>query len=269
MFKKALKIGIHISAIILLTVLTQIGGLIYLLTMLFIRRKVFKYRMKRGVVFVLLYGLATAFIVPSLASHFGRERVAASQLITAHSVFYTLANRNYVTPALNIALEKSAVDFQRKYPGIKLVYLDANFPFIDGFPLLPHLSHSDGKKIDISFVYEDDLGNTNNLKPGISGYGIYAGPKISEVNQPAACKNKGYWHYGFTQYLTLGTIHENLSISEEGTRALSLSLLKQKSVSKLFIEPHLNKRLRLLNNKVRFHGCQAVRHDDHIHVQVK
>ena len=28
-------------------------------------------------------------------------------------------------------------------------------------------------------------------------------------------------------------------------------------------------RLLLTSDKIRFHGCQAVRHDDHIHVQLK
>ncbi|MFT5619364.1 MAG: hypothetical protein ACI85I_002607, partial [Arenicella sp.] len=38
---------------------------------------------------------------------------------------------------------------------------------------------------------------------------------------------------------------------------------------KVFIEPHLKTRLGLENySKIRFHGCQAVRHDDHIHVQL-
>jgi hypothetical protein len=27
--------------------------------------------------------------------------------------------------------------------------------------------------------------------------------------------------------------------------------------------------LGLTNNKIRFHGCHAVRHDDHLHVQLK
>ena len=33
--------------------------------------------------------------------------------------------------------------------------------------------------------------------------------------------------------------------------------------------PHLKARLGLNSNKVRFHGCHAVRHDDHFHVQLK
>ncbi len=34
-------------------------------------------------------------------------------------------------------------------------------------------------------------------------------------------------------------------------------------------KPHLKTRLKLSSAKIRFHGCQAVRHDDHIHVQLR
>ena len=47
------------------------------------------------------------------------------------------------------------------------------------------------------------------------------------------------------------------------------SILKQNEISKIFIEPHLKKRMNLKNPKIRFHGCRAVRHDDHIHLQIK
>ncbi len=253
----------------MLTIITQIGGVVYFISLLFVKSTSYKYRLKRLALFTLLYLLATFAIIPPLANTFGRERVSNKDTIAAHSFFYILANRNYVTPALNNVLEKTALDFQQKYPEIKLQYLDANFPFIDGFPLLPHLSHSDGKKIDVTFIYNDNFGNITNLKPAISGYGVYEAPKKTEVNMPSICNDKGYWQYDFPKYLTCGTINKNLTISEEGTKALSLSFLKQQAVTKLFIEPHLKARLRLFDNKVRFHGCGAVRHDDHLHVQVK
>ena len=46
-------------------------------------------------------------------------------------------------------------------------------------------------------------------------------------------------------------------------------LASNKLIGKLFIEPHLKSRMNLTNSKIKFHGCQAVRHDDHIHVQLK
>ena len=255
--------------IVLLTIITQIGGLVYISTLLLVKRNSSRYHLKQVGIFTMLYLLTTYALVPPLASAFGRERIKETGAIAAHSIIYTLANRNYVTPTLNKVLENTASHFQQKYPDVKLVHLDANFPFVDSFPLLPHLSHNDGKKIDITFIYKDNFGNVTNLKPSLSGYGVYAAPKTTEVNQPTICQNNGNWQYDFPKYLTFGVVNQNLNISEEGTKALSLSFLKQLQVSKLFIKPHLKTRLQLDNNKVRFHGCQAVRHDDHIHIQIE
>ncbi len=54
----------------------------------------------------------------------------------------------------------------------------------------------------------------------------------------------------------------------ERTAALVNILAANKRVEKIFIEPHLKRRLGLSSPKIRFHGCQAVRHDDHVHVQI-
>ena len=48
-----------------------------------------------------------------------------------------------------------------------------------------------------------------------------------------------------------------------------LNILHQPNLGKVFIEPHLKDRMKLTNSKIRFHGCGAVRHDDHIHIQLK
>ena len=45
-------------------------------------------------------------------------------------------------------------------------------------------------------------------------------------------------------------------------------LLREKSTQKIFIEQHLKTRMKLNNSKIRFHGCRAVRHDDHVHLQI-
>ena len=40
------------------------------------------------------------------------------------------------------------------------------------------------------------------------------------------------------------------------------------ATGKVFIEPHLADRLGATGEKIRFQGCRAARHDDHIHVQL-
>lgn len=264
-----LKIVTKIFIIIFLTLVSQIGGLLYLASELLIKRKSNRYRSKKIIFFSLLYLLFTLVIVPKIAPIFGREKIQNSDQITAHSFITTLLNRNYVTPELQTAIKQIAHNFRKIHPDIKLVYLDASFPFIDGFPLPPHLSHNDGNKIDISFIYMDSKNNLNNSKPSISGYGVFVAPTQKEHDQINFCKEKGYWQYSMAKYITLGTINNQLKLSEKATKDLLLTIVKQKQIGKIFIEPHLKDRLQLKHTKIRYHGCQAVRHDDHIHLQLK
>ncbi|SDY17454.1 hypothetical protein SAMN05444411_1521 [Lutibacter oricola] len=254
--------------IVFLTVFTQIGGIIYFLTILIIKSKQENKRLKRLIVFSAIYLFSTFLIVPQLANLFGREKIKETELIKANTIFTKLLNRNYVKPELNKTLQKISIDFEKKHKEIQLVYLDANFPFIDKFPLLPHLSHNDGKKIDLSFVYQEN-GKITNKKPSISGYGIYENPKNNEIKQFEICKKKGYWQYDFPKYLTFGKINREIEFSEKASRDLINSILRQSEIGKIFIEPHLKTRMNLSNSKIRFHGCKAVRHDDHIHIQLK
>ncbi|WP_335976102.1 hypothetical protein [Gaetbulibacter jejuensis] len=264
-----MRILLHIIIFLILTIITQIGGILYLVSVLLIKRTANKRRIKRIGVFVGLYIIATFLIVPNIAPIFGREKIKETKFLKAHSIFFKIANRNYVRPELNKSLTKIATEFVNRNSGIKMIYLDANFPFINGFPLLPHLSHNDGKKVDVSLIYQDPNGQLTNKKPSVSGYGVYEMPTEKEYDQNPVCKKNGNWQYDFTKHLTLGTINKDIEFSEKGTRQLVELILKQKSTGKLFIEPHLKTRLNLNNGKLRFHGCQAVRHDDHIHFQLR
>ena len=264
-----MKILLHILIFAFLTIITQLGGVIYLISVLAIKKNAKKRGLKRIVLFVGIYLFSTFIIIPNVAPLLGREKIKETEFLEAHSFFYKLANRNYVKPELNRTIVKIAAEYGSQNRGMKMIYLDANFPFIDKFPLLPHLSHNDGKKMDISLIYETKNGELTNRKPSVSGYGIYEGPATVEYNQTTYCKKNGYWQYDFSKHLTLGAINKEILFSEKGTRKLVKLILNENSIDKLFIEPHLKKRLNLTNRKVRFHGCQAVRHDDHIHFQLK
>lgn len=266
--KAFFKIISHLLCILVLTILTQIGGVMYLLTLLIISKKKSRYKLKRAFLFTFLYLTCTFFIVPSIAPLFGRIKIEDNDKVKAHNFLTIFCNRNYVTPKMHAVLKDVSSRINKEFPTIKLIYLDANFPFFDGFPLLPHLSHNDGKKIDISFIYADKNGPTN-FKPSATGYGIFETPLKGELNQTQVCKQKGFWQYDFTKYATLGSYHKNLKFSTDGTRKLIVKILENKNVHKVFIEPHLKNRLSLQHSKIRFHGCRAVRHDDHIHFQIR
>jgi hypothetical protein len=251
----------------MLTVITQIGGVLLIISLLSAKYIKFTIKYKSFVVFLITYFLATFLIVPLLAPLFGREKVIFSDKVKPTNYMTIFLNRNYVRPKLNKLLLQVSNDLENT--AIQINYLDANFPFINKFPLLPHLSHNDGKKIDISLVYQTENGKISKKQRSRSGYGVFVVPRKEEYNQIKTCLNKGYFQYDYPKYLTLGKINRNLVFSKKGTKILIKSILKQKELGKLFIEPHLKTRMSLQHKKIRYHGCRAVRHDDHIHIQLK
>lgn len=251
-----------------LTVITQIGGIVYLLSLWISKKIRLQFRLKTAVVFCSCYVITTFLLIPQLAPLGGRERIVQISNLKPASILTKLLNRNYVSQEMNPFLLGVSNDLKKRNQYIQLRYLDACFPFFNGFPLFPHLSHNDGKKIDFSLVYQDKDGNIVNKSKSVSGYGIFAEPEEGELNQTRRCKGKGYFQYDYTKYMTFGRINPELEFSEQGTRLMILAFLSQKGLSKIFIEPHLKTRMKLENEKIRFQGCKAVRHDDHIHVQI-
>lgn len=262
MFMKFFNFFGHIIIIIFLTAITQIGGFLWVIA-LFLS---LKFKKKKRIIFPIIYLISNLFIVPPIAKVFGREPLPVlNKKLKPRNLVYPFLFRNYVTSSLKVELENSANALIKS--GISTTYLDANFPFLDKFPLLPHLSHNDGRKIDICFMYLNENKKSTDKKPSISGYGVYAN---SEKNFTSSnCIKKGYWQYDFSKYFSFGKIN-NLTIDELKTKHLIKQLLSNPNTKKIFIEPHLKNSLGFSNEtKIRFHGCQAVRHDDHIHLETK
>lgn len=258
---KLLTLFGHLTFILLLTALTQIGGFIWLLAILI----ALMLKKKKRFVFPILYVVFNILIIPPIAKSFGREQLPIfNTSLKPKNWAYPLLFRNYVTPDLKFLLENSSKYL--KSSNITITYLDANFPFFDGFPLLPHLSHNDGKKIDISFMYLNKEGHSTDKKPSVSGYGAF----VNSTNKTAeTCLEKGYGQYSFTKHITFGIVND-LKFDKLKTRLLIKKLSESKLTEKIFIEPYLKASLNLSNEtKIRFHGCQAVRHDDHIHLQIE
>ena len=263
-----MKFLLHLTLFIVLTTLTQIGGLVYLLVIIIVKLKRLPI-LGSFLLFCSIYLVTILTIVPWVSSKaFGRVKIENNQLVNYHNILTVLCNRNYVKPELNNMLKEIGYQLNKKHPNLKVIYLDANFPFFDGFPLFPHLSHNDGKKVDISFIYKDSSGKVTNSKPSNSGYGIFENPSQNETNTTAICKEKGYWQYDYPKYLTLGTNNKNLTFSNKVNKDFLEIITNLQQTQKVFIEPHLKTRLHLKSSKIRFQGCKAVRHDDHIHLQI-
>jgi hypothetical protein len=265
--KVVLKIVFKVFLFCFLTAITQIGGVILLASIAVAKQWSYQLKFKTVIIFISFYLLSTFLIVPIVAPLFGREKVKHSEKISPANYMTVLMNRNYVRPELNELLAKTEKDLSNS--NIQIHYLDANFPFINNFPLLPHLSHNDGKKIDLSLVYETKDKMISNKQKSLSGYGVFESPTSSEYNQNNKCIMECYFQYDFPKYLTFGEINWGLNFSERGTKKLIESVLNNSSLEKLFIEPHLKKRMGLIDSRIRYHGCRAVRHDDHIHLQIK
>ncbi|WP_299865420.1 hypothetical protein [uncultured Hoeflea sp.] len=266
------RIG-QVLVFVALTILTQIGGIVYLASKLAAAAMGMRRSSATLLAFILIYVAATAS-ASMVAPIFGRVPIScttrASDTVAVQSSIYCLLNRNYVTPSMLNLVSALAVDVNQKFPGTTTVVLDGNFPFWDGFPLLPHLSHSDGRKLDIAFYYKDTNGDFIN-RATRSPVGYFAFEQASPGDEQP-CKGRRdilttRWDLDWLQPL-----FPTYSIEEKRT-AFALEWLATEGVrrfglDKVFIEPHLRNALGQTGDAIRFQGCRAARHDDHIHIQV-
>ena len=278
MIMKVLRITGFILIFVLLTILTQTGGVELLLFWLLWRR--FRDRFEQKWIqntigifsFLSFHAVFAFFVIPLIAPFFGRQPlpVSGQDSLQPLNILTCYLNRHYVTPELYASVTEASNEMNQSYPGTKVAYLDAGFPFFDGFPLFPHLSHDDGEKLDLTFFYKDaETGKAvNGYAPSLIGYGVYEAPLPGEYDQPKSCEQKGYWQYSLLSALVPQWRKEHFELDPERTKKIIELLTKQSAIQKIFIEPHLKLRMNLQHSKIRFHGCQAVRHDDHIHIQL-
>jgi hypothetical protein len=129
-------------------------------------------------IFIPTYIVYTFLVVPFSASKLGRTKVTYA---TPANYGTVLLNRNYVRPKVNTVLRRLDETLKKENPNFNIYFLDANFPFFNGFPLLSYLSHSNGKKLDISLVYETKSGEISNKQKSIRGYGKWGNRPDIEV----------------------------------------------------------------------------------------
>jgi hypothetical protein len=258
---------IHSILFLLFTLVSQVGGLYYVFILFLIKQK-FRWSdfSINAILFqVMAYLSLTLLITPQLAKISGRKPLPVffDDQFKAANWYTVLCNRHYVSINLYSALMQMRSDLITQ--NIHINYLDASFPLIEGYPLLPHLSHDDGQKLDISFIYKIEGEDQDFFSPSWSGYGVFSND-IAYTND--FCRNRGYWQYDLTKWVGWDLLKPKSEMSLERTKKLVEIITKQKDISKVFLEPELKKSMRLIDSKVKFHGCHAVRHDDHIHLQL-
>lgn len=260
-----LRILFHLSVFALLTVLTQIGGVAYLLALI-VRRGV----LGRIGAFLCLYILASIAAI-TVAPLFGREALPCygNETLAPRTLLTCAFNRQYGTPELTLLTRNLARDVASKHPGTVTLYLDASFPFVDGFPLIPHLSHDDGKTLDLAFYYESDGVYRPGETPSPLGYWGFLEP---HADDPETCRDTNRftlrWDMAWFQHV----VRDDLTMETQRT-ATMLRWLSDEAVKggleKILLEPHLRRRFALPPQVVRFQGCRAARHDDHVHIQMR
>ncbi len=273
-FKRILRVLLHILVVLLLTILTQVGGVAYLQYLLLKRHIKFAGWKKKAInfgLFLAVYSVLSFMMLPTIAKYiYNRKALPISHsALKPMRMFTYLMNRHYVHEDLCIVLLSEAEQMQKEFPGTTTYYLDACFPLGAKFPLLPHWSHNDGRKIDLAFYYTDATTKKyKNGSPSWLGYGVCESPTIGEENMPEFCAEKGYFQYSFLEKIVPQYKKEAYVFDGMRTKSLIDKLAASTKIKKVFIEPHLKKRMKLTSTKIRFHGCHAVRHDDHIHVQL-
>jgi hypothetical protein len=260
---------------VLLTMITQIGGVVFLLAVgisTLAKRRINATVVRvlmLPLVFVTLYLLFTALVTPFIAGKYGREPLPWRGDLRPLSVWTCLLNRHYVrSPLKELALESTA-KMRKAFPDTHINYLDANLPFYDGFPLVPHLSHNDGRKLDIALFYMDAKGKPLDDTPSPIGYGVFVDPRPGDEDLTEICEGKGFWQYGVMEKIISQKRKPEYILDAKRQKKFIDLLINDKRLHKLLIEPHLKTRMKLNSSKIRYHGCHAVRHDDHIHIQIR
>lgn len=247
-----MRLILHSIVVIFLSLLTQIGGLAWLFALLTQRR---------------LLAFLTAYALLSVASLwiaplFGRVPLECSSngTLQMRSIIYCILNRQYVTPDTRTVAQDLANHMSARFPGTVTQALDGGFPYLDGFPMLPHLSHNDGRKLDLAFYYRDDkAGYLPGRTPSPIGYFAF------EEGTTGCSPN---WLSLRWDLPWLQAMWPSYQLDRNRTKVAVTWLANDTRVEKLFLEPHLKQSMNVNLGKVRFQGCRAARHDDHIHFQV-
>jgi hypothetical protein len=275
MLKRLLGVVLFVAV----ALVSQVGGLALALAWL-AGRWLLPARLERwqrtGLGFLLFagfYGLLHVVVVPPLAALGGRVPLPCAAepdrpFAAARPLFCRL-DRHYVDPRLVVLMTTMSREIAREYPGTITLYLDGNFPFLNGFPLLPHLSHSDGRKLDIAYYYR---GPDGGYRPGElrSPIGYWAFEQPAPGETPSPCR-AGTWLTTRWDMRFLQELFPDLTLEPDRTRAALRWLATQgqaAGIERIFVEPYLARRLGVSSPLLGFQGCRAARHDDHIHIQI-
>ena len=258
---------------VLLTLLSQVGGVVLWLSIPFLAgaaQRLAKWNraaaaLEAVTMFLLIYGVVSLLVVPPLAALGGRVPMpcfgGSEGAAKSRSFLYCALNRHYVRRDLRTLVEDLASDIARVHPGARVRTLDAGFPFLDGFPMLPHSNRRHGTVVDLALFYRDAQGRAA-PSPSPLGYGVYARRHAGQACDDRAATSR--WGMGWLQASGSDTM-----LDENVTRDALRWLSGQPTVDRLSIDPPLRERLEAGGAAGQVHGCEAAPQGDHVHVQIK
>ncbi len=175
---------------------------------------------------------------------------------------YCSEDRHFMTPTARNSLYDAAALLNQRYPGIVVHFMDGSGP--EGVvPFPPHFSHGDGRQVDLALYFTDLEGRPLKDLPDTRSWGGYWPSEPPLPGEQIACPQG---REGRAEKPD-PPANRDWRLDNERTRALVEILIADRRVRRVLIEPHLEQRFGLWGHpKLRFAGCHAARHDDHIHV---
>ena len=265
------KIVALLGGAAVLTILTQVGGIVLLAVAMLAKARRWPFAVAT-IAFLLTYAATTVLVVPPIAKALGRERLPCfadrDQPYGAIHPLLCALNRTYARPRAKAVVSALAYHMALEFPGTTTRYLDAGFPFLDGFPLMPHLSHRDGLKVDLAYFYREVDGRP--VADGAAspiGYWAYERPHAGEANPCVGLR-------GLTLRWDFAALQSRVTRRADQRRMTAMLAWlttdgRELGVRKVLIEPHLKQRWAPGVDMVRFQGCRAARHDDHLHLEIR
>ncbi len=250
-----------------LTVLTQLGG--FALWPLMGSSRLLRSNGRRYLLVaaaVASYSLVMFVLAPVLAGLGGRVRLPCLDRgsLRPRSLLYCATGRNFVAARLRDDAVAIAREVERARPGTAVYYLDGGFPVGAGFPMLPHLSHGDGRRLDLALYFLHADGSP--ASPGGSPIG-YFGYARMPAGRTAACP--AGWRDLRWDLPWLQRSWRSRDLDAERTAVLVRAVVELPGIRAILLEPHIRDRLDVTSSKIRFQGCGAARHDDHVHLEVE
>ncbi len=176
--------------------------------------------------------------------------------------YYCRQGRHFVTPDTREALIAAATAVRDQFPAEQLRFMDASGP--EGVkPFPPHLSHGDGRQIDLALYFLDRQGQPMDAYAEARRSSRYWPAEPPRPGEELACP---HGREGPAEKPD-PPAERTWRLDEARTKALIEALIADRRVKRILIEPHLERRLGFWGHpKLRFAGCRAARHDDHLHV---